>query len=142
MRVLVPLRALRPFFPRAEQCAEKCAIGEKNGPLPLWSSGPLELFCFHLRKGASYRREGAFATSGLDFFSLSYCPAVCHYVSSRLSAYPAFSFIYNWIDLNPLNLKLRALLISSKVADFNLRAGLNFYCQFCIMQSGFASNSR
>lgn len=43
------------FFPLAEQCAEKCAIGEKNGPLPLWSSGPLELFCFHLRKGASYR---------------------------------------------------------------------------------------
>lgn len=27
----------------------------KNGPLPLWSSGPLELFCFHLRKGDSYR---------------------------------------------------------------------------------------
>lgn len=43
------------FFPLTEQCAEKCAIGEKNGPLPLWSSGPLELFCFHLRKGASYR---------------------------------------------------------------------------------------
>lgn len=51
---LVVLLAL-PLPWTTEQCAEKCAIGEKNGPLPLWSSGPLELFCFHLRKGASYR---------------------------------------------------------------------------------------
>lgn len=49
-----PSRSL-PLRLGAEQCAEKCAIGEKNGPLPLWSSGPLELFCFHLRKGVSYR---------------------------------------------------------------------------------------
>lgn len=61
MRVLFPSSfppCLRSLF-LAEQCAEKCAIGEKNGPLPLWSSGPLELFCFHLRKGASYRSNCA-----------------------------------------------------------------------------------
>lgn len=129
------------LFPPVEQCAEKCAIGEKNGPLPLWSSGPLELFCFHLRKGASYSgncaewisvrgkerkrekekkkerksetggrgREGAFTTSGLDFFSL-FCPAVCYYISSRLSTFLPHTFANRYALFVSLTVPVRTLL--------------------------------